>query len=251
MIVAAGLMLVSLVGGGTIWWYTASPSPVLLAANAGGSQNTDDTAMPGSGTATGSSPDATQALRSFLGVPVAGRTIGFVIDDDTAMAPYFDDSAFLTWAVASARDVDTSQFAIAVARDGPPSVLPPTRVTEAGLASANSTLYSRFPANQTDLTAAMRSAADWDADHVFLVLASPASPDTIETLVQQARQSGAVTHVFALGAAARSHADFAMIARATGGTFLAVDDAMFHRVIQAGRLAVVARKYKIEKETRN
>ena len=250
MIVAAGLVLVSLAGGGTIW-YMASPSRVLLAANAGGPQNADDAAMPGSGTATGSSPDATQALRSLLGLPVACGTVGFVIDDDTAMAPYFDDSAFLTWAVASVRDTDTSQFAIAVARDGPPSVLPPTPATQAGLASANSALYSRFPTDQTDLTAAMRSAADWDADHVFLVLASPASPETIETLVQQARQSGAVTHVFALGAAARSHADLALIARATGGTFLAVDDAAFHNAIQAGRRAVVARKYKIEKETRN
>ena len=111
-------------------------------------------------------------------------------------------------------------------------------------------IVGSMSSGQTDLAAALSASADWGADQIFLVLADPLVSDSIEPLIQNAKQTGAELHVVALGEARSAAADLERIANAVGGSYREIDDAAFSAVINEAHL-VLAQLGPIEKVTRN
>jgi hypothetical protein len=168
-------------------------------------------------------------LKTYFGFPLIGRTIGCVVDSDSTMAPYIDKVAFVTNTLNEAMEPGSRRLGIVMAtgRDGP-TVLEVAEPS-ADLAGARTVLGSRLPAGDTDLSSALLKTASWYADTIFLVLSKPIDASQLGIITEHAEQTGAVTHVIALGGAAKQ--DLSAISNATGGGFLPVTDLMLGELV--------------------
>lgn len=160
--------------------------------------------------------------KTFFGVPIRGNTIGYVVDCDTTMMPYYRELASITGVLNEALGQSSRRFGIveALAKDRGRSV---EKVSEpsSDLKGARSVLDSTPTGGETDLPEALAMTEAWYADEIFLVLSKKIDADEISLLTQHAEQSGAVTHVIAFGEAARQ--DLSQISDATGGRFVSVN----------------------------
>jgi hypothetical protein len=177
---------------------------------------------------------------SYFGIPLVGKTIGYVIDADATMAPYIEEVAYVTNWVNETALMGSRRFGIVmgVSLDG-------ARIVEvaepsADLEGARAVLLGRIPGGKTDLNRALAVTGNWYADQLFLVLSKPLDEGERDLLAQSVAQTGAVTHVIALGDAARQ--DLSPIARASGGTFMSVTDGQLDRLVQTHAAATDAKK---------
>ena len=163
--------------------------------------------------------------KTFFGIPAQGQTIGYVVDCDTTMLPYYRRLASLTRVLNDALGDSSRRFGIveALAKDRGRSV---EKVYEpsSDLEGARTVLDSMPTGGETDLPEALSLAESWYADEIFLVLSKKIDADEISLLAQHAQQSGAVTHVIAFGEAAKL--DLSSISGPTGGRFVPVNDQM-------------------------
>ncbi len=178
-------------------------------------------------------------LQNYFGLPLAGQTIGYVVDGDSTMAGYIDQVAFLTNNVNAMIPPGSKRFGIAqpVGQNGQ------TRVEVAeptsDLEGAKSLLLGRLPSGKTDLTKALAVTANWYPDQVFMVLAKPVDAKNLNFLVHGAEQTGAIVNVIALGAAAKQ-AELASISTATGGKFVPVNDETLNQLVESQKAALTA-----------
>jgi len=143
-----------------------------------------------------------KASRSkFLTVPVAGQSVAVVIDADSAMWERLDGVAILTEAFAIQMQARGRNVGVALATESNPAFVETMQTIELTTASLRSTIYGRFARGQTDLVAAASAGSSWRPDELFLVFGRRLDPALIEALSQKIQQSGALTHIIALGAA--------------------------------------------------
>jgi hypothetical protein len=172
--------------------------------------------------------DPKESLRSanpithYFGIPLSGKTIGYVVDGDATMAPYIDNVAALTNSVNEAIEKGTRRFGVmlAIERDGKTVVEAAEPSTD--LEGARAVLTGQLASGRTDLGKALSVASNWYADEIFLVLSKPVDQDQMAVLTQRAEQTSAVVHVIALGPAAKQ--DLSQMAKATGGMYVSVSD---------------------------
>jgi hypothetical protein len=107
------------------------------------------------------------------------------------------------------------------------------------LIGARTVLTSRLPAGRTDLSGALSKTANWFADTIFLGLAKHVDEHELELLVENAEQTGAITHVIAFGEAAKQ--DLSAISAATDGEFLQVTDDMLSDLVARVQESQLAR----------
>jgi hypothetical protein len=172
--------------------------------------------------------DSARAMRtanprkSYFGVPLEGSTIGFVVDDDQTMAPYIDHLSTVTNGLLACLVPQNKRVGVVrpVSTEG--SMILEAAQPSADLEGARSALVARLPSGKTDLIKGLAKTQLWYADQLFLVISKPISAEELPILTQTAEQTGAVTHVIALGAAAKQ--DLTALAQATHGQFIAVTD---------------------------
>ncbi len=165
---------------------------------------------------------AANPITHYFGIPLSGKTIGYLVDGDATMAAYIDDVATLTNSVNEAIEKGTRRFGVmlAVSHDGKTFIESAEPSTD--LEGAKGVLLGRLASGRTDLGKALSVASNWYADQIFLVLSKPVDAKQMEVLKQGAQQTGAVVHVIALGGAAQQ--DLSPIAKSSGGTFVSVND---------------------------
>jgi hypothetical protein len=194
------------------------------------------------------SPDAATEARpvddgpDYFQLALSGRNIAFVIDSDQSMAPYLDDVALVTHGVAESLDPEACSFGISIATPQRPDVVDPAVSTDTGLSAAKSVLFGRFAHRQTDLAQAFSAVVNWHPDQVFLVLARKVDPRLREVIAQRAEQSGAVTHVIALGAARQQ--DLSGMVAMTQGRVHAVSDEAVRACVDQFRTLIMSRRAK-------
>ena len=184
---------------------------------------------------TADSVDPKESLRSadpithYFGIPLSGKTIGYIVDGDATMASYIDNVATLTNSVNEAIEKGTKRFGVmlAIERDGKTVVEAAEPSTD--LEGARAVLTGQLASGRTDLSKALSVASNWYADEIFLVLSKPMDDDQLAILTQGAEQTSAVVHVIALGPAAQQ--DLSPIAKATGGMFVPVTDAEITQLV--------------------
>lgn len=176
----------------------------------------------------------TSAGLRYFGLPLSGSTIAYVVDTDPAITPYFSNVSSITNAVNNRLlQGGPQRFAVFYPGMARKSSLLEMAENKNVLEDGEAVLASRLPPPGGSLSESLARVGGSFADEVFLVLGHALTPAEIDVLTQSAEQTGAVTHVIAVGPAARQ--DLSPIARATGGTFVSVDDAtMAAQLAQAG-----------------
>ena len=170
---------------------------------------------------------------TFFSIPVEGETIGYVVDSDESMRPYIQNLAYLSstvnGALAPGRRYGIVQAVNKSLWRGFHETLQPFT----DLVGASAVLERQLVGGKTDLSRAVALAEGWYADQLFLVLSKHIDDAEIERLTQHAEQTGAMTHVIALGEAAKQ--DLSAIANATGGRFIPVGDDLFRDHVKRTR----------------
>lgn len=171
-------------------------------------------------------------LHSYFGIPVEGGTVGYVVDWDATMSPYADRLALVTNGVNQSLGSENTRFGIVQAIENPDGLrLYEVFEPSTDLAGASAILHGRIPSGITDLPRAFSVTESWYANEIFLVLSKQLPTQEIEYLTQLAEQSGAVTHVIALGDAADDR-ELAGISDATGGQFVPVADDVLDELVR-------------------
>lgn len=223
---AAGIALVVSV---PVWRLTAAPgvesasTPPLLA-------------LVESGPAEPSPLVTHDPLREYFGLALSGYTIGYVVDGDSAMAPYIDKVAYLTNSVNARLRQAGTRFGIAMAVQSEGKTYVEVLEPWSDLEGARTLLTSRLPVGQTDLNKALAATSNWYPDQVFMVLAKPVAPADLPAIRQNAERTGGVVNVIALGAAAKQEG-LADVAVATGGRFVPVQDSQLDELVELQRQA--------------
>ncbi|MBI5762397.1 MAG: hypothetical protein HZA51_02600 [Planctomycetes bacterium] len=220
-LIAAGLVLL-LSGGGYVahaLFGGSAPSPERIADQA--SQRPSIVHGDKSGLAKSAHLNAA-GNPTYFGVPVEGSVVAFVVDSDPAMAPYLSQLSSLTNSVGQALALADRRFGIVKPEMRSRFTLLDVAERTPVLEGAETRLSPQLPEERTDFVQSLSVAANWYADQVFLVVAKPLDAAQMEQLTQSAEQTGAITHVIALGPAAQQ--DLSTIARATGGVFVPVTD---------------------------
>ncbi|MCG8405705.1 MAG: hypothetical protein MI923_10950 [Phycisphaerales bacterium] len=169
---------------------------------------------------------------SFFGIPIHGGRIGYVVDSDLTMAEaYIEPVASILATVNDAIEPGARRYGIVQAVSDPNS-LEMREILEPviGFPGASAFLHPRLAGGTTNLSGALAVAQKWHADQIFLVLSKSIDQAEIERLTQHAEQSGAMTHVIALGQAA--HQDLSPISKATGGQFCPVQNSVLSELVQ-------------------
>jgi len=170
--------------------------------------------------------------KSFFGVPIQGETIGYVVDSDVTMLPYYQHLANIIQTLNGGLATSSRRFGIVEATGATQGQKAQKIYRPSNDLAGATTVLDNMPATVlTDLPRALAVTEGWYADQVFLVLSKHIDQDQIDLLTQNAQQTGAVTNVIAFGQAAKQ--DLSPIAKATGGTFVPVNDRL---------LAAVARR---------
>ncbi len=170
---------------------------------------------------------------AYFGIPLAGETIGYVVDCDATMVDYIDQVAYLTGRVNRSIEPGVRRFGIVQAISDPDGnrlieVFSPTT----DLVDATTVLHGHLAGGTTDLPGALAVTEPWYADQIFLVLSKRLDASDLELLIQNAQQSGAVTHVIALGEAASQKGELSRISDATGGAFMPISDALIEDLVE-------------------
>lgn len=168
-------------------------------------------------------------LKYYFGLPISGGTIGYVVDGDSAMAPYIDNLVFITNSVNEALEPGSCRFGVIMATGEHRGTLLEIHEPSTDLIGARTALTSRLPGGRTDLSKALSKTANWFADTIFLGLAKHVDEHELNMLVENAEQTGAITHVIAFGEAAKQ--DLSAISQATDGTFLRITDDMLNDLV--------------------
>jgi len=164
--------------------------------------------------------------RTYFGVPVEGNVVAYIVDADQAVSPYIQQLSYIT-------NMTKESNKSAARRQG--IVRPELRQRfsivgiaerERALDGSEAALSPQLPAEGIDFPQAFTTAANWYADQIFLVVARPIASSEIDGLAQNAEQTGAVTHVIALGQAANQ--DLSAISNATGGRFIQLSNDQFN-----------------------
>jgi hypothetical protein len=180
-------------------------------------------------------------LTSYCGFELDQRTIGFVVDGDIAMGEYIDSLAFITNAVIGAMAPGKHRVGVVMATGQQGRTVFEVMQPSTDLVGATTALTAQLPAGRTDLAKALAKTANWYADSLFLILAKPVSDAEMAMLKENAEQSGARTHVIALGHAAEQ--DLSRIAAATRGQYLPMTDAMLAEQVKRVQQAQQARLF--------
>jgi hypothetical protein len=239
----ATVILVSASGIAAIAWHVSSPPPPqlpdqrLLAHQATSPESDADTAVLNDDPMLAML--TADPLKTYFGLSMAGGTIGYVVDGDSAMAPYIDNLAFITNAVNEAIEPGTCRFGVIMATGEHRGTLLEIHAPSTDLIGARTVLTSRLPAGRTDLSGALSKTANWFADTIFLGLAKHVDEHELELLVENAEQTGAITHVIAFGEAAKQ--DLSAISAATDGEFLQVTDDMLSDLVARVQESQLAR----------
>jgi len=170
---------------------------------------------------------------AYFGIPLAGETIGYVVDCDATMVDYIDQVAYLTGRVNRSIDTPARRFGIVQAISDPDGnrlieVLSPTT----DLVDATTILHGNLAGGTTDLPRALAVTESWYADQIFLVLSKRIDAPDLDLLIQNAQQSGAATHVIALGEAVAQSDELSQISNATGGLFMPISDALIEDLVE-------------------
>ncbi len=170
---------------------------------------------------------------AYFGVPVAGEITGYVVDCDETMLNHIDGVSTVTETLNTSFEPGTHSFGIVQAINDPDS----RRLTHVydpknGLADAKTVFDASLAGGTTDLPRALALTEPWFADQIFLVLSKHVDASDIELLIQSAQQSGAVTHVIAMGEAASQGDELSRISDATGGKFVPISDALLEDLVK-------------------
>jgi DNA-directed RNA polymerase subunit RPC12/RpoP len=172
---------------------------------------------------------------SYFGIPLDGQTVGLVVDNDRSMAPYVDRLAAATNALTHSPHLEGRRFGIVRPVNRDRSFVVEVAEPSGDLEGARGMLVARIPTGDTDLPRAVLTTRGWYADQLFIVLSKQVDAHQMALLTQAAEQSGAVTHVVALGQAAEQ--DLSPIADATGGRFIPVTDELLDEVVRLSEKA--------------
>ncbi len=176
-------------------------------------------------------------LYHYFGISLVSGTIGYVVDSDSTMAAYLDDVAFVTHAVNAVALAGSRQFGIVQAVSDPEGgQILKVHEPSTDLVGARTTLLGTLAGGETDLPQALSITTNWYADQIFVVLSKKIDEPQIERLREQALQTGAVTHVIALGEAAQQ--DLSSISEPTGGCYRPVSDEDLSRLVARCREAL-------------
>lgn len=176
-------------------------------------------------------------LRSYFGVPLSGDTVGCIVDSDVTMAPYIDRVAMVTNSVISRSPMESIRFGVVQPSDESSEVRLQEVYQSAVLQLEGRTpLRARTASGTTSLAKAFAVTESWYPEELFLVLSKPVSSREVDALTQLAEQSGAVTHVIALGAAA-NEPGLSRIAEATAGQYVRISDDDLNLLVRRHELA--------------
>lgn len=195
-LMAGGAIAAALAVGIVIWKQSTPTAPNVLLVQ-------DDPAME-LADANAVSPTPEEGVKKgnlskFLNVPVAGQFVAVVVDADSDMRERLDGVAILTEAFAIQMQAKGRSIGVALATASDPAIVETMATIELTTASLRSTLYGQFARGQTDLVAAASAGASWRPDEMFLVFGRRLDPSQIEAIAQKIQQSGAHTHIVALG----------------------------------------------------
>ena len=136
----------------------------------------------------------------------------------------------MTNSVFAAVEKGTRRFGVLLAVEHDGNTVVEAVEPSTDLEGARAILVGRLASGRTDLSKALSVSSNWYADEIFLVLSKPVDDRQMEILKQSAEQTSAVVHVIALGGAAEQ--DLSPIAKATGGTFVAVADDELKQLVE-------------------
>lgn len=176
-------------------------------------------------------------FRSYFGIPLNGETVGYIVDSDATMAPYIDRVAMVTNSIISRFPMESIRFGVVQPSDESSEV----RLQEVYQAAVlqlegRTPLRARTASGTTSLAKAFAVTEAWYPEELFLVLSKPVSSQEVDALAQLAKQSGAVTHVIALGAAA-DEPGLSRIAEATAGQYVRISDDDLNLLVSRHELA--------------
>ena len=191
-----GSALAALLAIGIVMWTQSTPTPPSFQL-----AQDDATEETGSIEVTSTVKDGARKgnLSKFLNVPVAGQFVAVVVDADSDMRERIDGVAILTEAFAIQMQAKGRNVGVAMATESNPVIVETMPTIELTTSSLRSTIFGRFARGQTDLVAAASAGASWRPDELFLVFGRRLDTAEIEALLQKIQQSGAHTHIIALG----------------------------------------------------
>jgi len=173
----------------------------------------------------------------FADIPVEGRSVAMVIDSDDAMADgRLDEVSLIAFNFVADVTESGGRMWLGLANDSGPTVVDARDASAATINGVRAVMFGRFARGNTNLVAAVQSAAAQRTDELFLVFAHRLQPRTIEMLAQAIQQSGATTHVVAMGEAASQ--DLSALVAGTHGSVRPLLDEELHRISQAFRPVV-------------
>lgn len=153
------------------------------------------------------------------------------------MAPYIDRVAMVTNSVISRSPMESIRFGVVQPSDESSEVRLQEVYQSAVLQLEGRTpLRARTASGTTSLAKAFAVTESWYPEELFLVLSKPVSSREVDALTQLAEQSGAVTHVIALGAAA-NEPGLSRIAEATAGQYVRISDDDLNLLVRRHELA--------------
>lgn len=199
------------------------PTSVVTVSNAGVEAATDDDAVVVAGTE--KLPPRREAMRTFVGTPLAPQRVAWVIDGGAEMAPYYSSISSLakTAMMHMGRLGPEASYGLFVATpEGAPRIQSIDAASPQLYVATRNQLDGVSPGGRADLTQAVAAAARERPDLTFLVLARPLDSTEARDIRRQALAVGMKTHVIVLGKAGRAAAT---VASATSGQVAMLDQA--------------------------
>lgn len=173
----------------------------------------------------------------FLNVPVSGQFVAVVIDADSEMRDRVDGVAILTEAFAIQMQAKSRSVGISLATESDPTIVETMATIELTTANLRSTMYGQFARGQTDLIAAASAGASWRPDEMFLIFSRTLDPSIMEAIAQKIQQSGAHTHIVALGSARDQ--DLSALLAGTQGEIHHLSDEQLFKLARLTRAAAI------------
>ena len=174
---------------------------------------------------------------AFVEIPAEGRSVALVIDGDDAMADgRLDEVSLIAFNFASDVMESGGTMWLGLPGESEPTVVEARDASAASVNSVRAVMFGRFARGHTNLVSSVQAAAAQRTDEFFLVFARRLHPRMIEMIAQAIQQSGATTHVVAMGEAAQQ--DLSALVAGTRGSVRPLLDEDLHRISQAYRPVV-------------
>lgn len=231
--IAGSALAAVLAIGIVIWSRSDTPTPNIQLAQNDANEEVDTVV------ATSKENDGPRlnAHSKFLNVPVAGQFVAVVIDADAEMRDRVDGVAILTEAFAIQMQAKSRNVGVSLATESDPTLVETMATIELTTASLRSTIYGQFARGQTDLVAAASAGASWRPDELFLVFGRTLDPSIMEAIAQKIQQSGAHTHIVALGSARDQ--DLSALLAGTQGEIHHLSDEQLFKLARLTRAAAI------------